>query len=173
MRNWTSSRLLGYLLAKSLCCPLVPATGAIRFREWSSARRTTKSSFVDKQRDLMHPECDISFHTLACIMYLSTHFSTGRAGFALFSRSHLHLDISVSSNALAHDLELWQIERHDDPLLWLALSSSLLVSGMFLWHRLSFVRCGFLFSTSSNEEQAHCLVPDSFFLPSLCFHPNG
>jgi len=28
-------------------------------------------------------------------------------------------------------------------------------------------------STSSNEGQAHCIVPRSFFLSSLCFHPEG
>jgi hypothetical protein len=63
-------------------------------------------------------------------MDLFTHFSTGRAGRALFSSSHLHLDVSICSNTLTHDLEFWQIQWHYDPLLWLALSSSLLIYGM-------------------------------------------
>src|SRR5450432_2977268 len=173
MRNWTVTRLKCYLMMKHFCCPLVLPTRTLRFGERSPTRRTTKSTFVNNQRNLIGSECDISFYTQSCIMDLSTHFSTRRADILFFSRSHLYLDLSVCSKTLAHDLKFWQIERDNDPLIWLTLASSLLIYGMLFLHRLSFVRFGFLFSIFSNEGQAHCLIRSSFFLLSLGFHPEG
>src|SRR5947207_7394899 len=68
--------LLGYVVAKSLGCPLISAAGTICFRERSLTPRTTKSSFVHDQIDLILPKLDISFHTLAAIMDFATLFST-------------------------------------------------------------------------------------------------
>src|ERR1041385_761336 len=132
--------LLGNLVAKSLGRPLIPATGAIGFCERSPTRRTPKSSFVHNQIDLIASKLDISFHPLAAIMDLATLLSTAGANRALFSRSHLHLNAFVCSDTLAHNLAFGQIQRHENPLVWLTLSCSLSIYGMLVWHRLSFVR---------------------------------
>ena len=96
-------------LGKSLGCPLISAAGTICFRERSLTPRTTKSSFVHDQIDLILPKLDISFHTLAAIMDFATLFSTSGTGLALFSGSHLYLNASVCLHALAHDLKFRQI----------------------------------------------------------------
>jgi hypothetical protein len=103
------ARLLGYVVAKSLGCPLITAAGAICFRKRSLTPPTTKSSFVDDQIDLIPPKPDISFRTLAAIMDFATLFSTSGAGCALFACSHLHLDAFICSNTLAQDFEFGQI----------------------------------------------------------------
>src|SRR5260370_34962407 len=98
MGNGPLARLLCYVLAKSLCCPLISATGAISFCKRFPTPRTTKSSFVQDQIDLIPPKLDISFHSLADIMNLATLFSASGAGFTRLSGSHLHLNSSVCSN---------------------------------------------------------------------------
>src|SRR5256885_15064568 len=137
--------LLGYVVAKSLGCPLISAAGTICFRERSLTPRTTKSSFVHDQIDLILPKLDISFHTLAAIMDFATLFSTSGTGLALFSGSHLYLNASVCLHALAHDLKFRQIYGNNDPLVYLALTYSLPIYGTLFWHRLSFVRLGLWF----------------------------
>ena len=122
--------LLCYLIAKSFCCPFIPAASAVCFREWSPTRHTAKSSLVHDKSNAVCTKLNISFYSLACIMDLFTSLSTRRAALALFSRSHLHLDVSVRSNELAHDLEFWQIQWHQNSLHWFALSSFLLIYGM-------------------------------------------
>src|SRR5450631_466164 len=152
----TVKSLLCYLMAKSFCCPFIPAASAVCFREWSPTRHTAKSSLVHDKSNAVCTKLTISFHSLACIMDLFTSFSTRRAELALFSRSYLHLDISVRSNALAHDLEFWQIQWHQNSLLWSALSSFLLIYGMLFLHRLSFVRCRFLLLSHQTKDK---LIP--------------
>jgi hypothetical protein len=126
------ARLLCYGVTKSLGCPLISATGVISFRERSPTRRTTKSSFVHDQRDLISPKLDISFHTIASIMDLSTDFSTSGARCVLFSGSYLHLNAFIGSDALAQNLEFGQIQGDDDPLVEVALSCPLSISGMLV-----------------------------------------
>src|SRR6266480_1942862 len=62
MGNWSLTRLLCYLVTKSFCCPLIPATGAISFRERSLTPPTTKPSLINDQIDLISSKPDISFH---------------------------------------------------------------------------------------------------------------
>src|SRR2546429_4890906 len=163
MGNWSLTRLLGYMFTKSLCRPFISAAGAISFCEWSATPRTTKSSFVQDQRDLIPPKPDISFHTLACIMDLATLFSTSGAGFTLFSCSHLYLDAFICSDALAQDLEFGQIQRDDDPLVWFALFCSLPISAMLVWHHLSFVRFGLVFLFHPTKDKLIRLYSDWWY----------
>src|SRR5438552_2613887 len=130
MRNWAVTRLECYLMTKPFCCPLILPTRTLRFGERSPTRRTTKSTFVKNERNLIGSECDLSFYAQPCIMDLSTHLSTPRADILFFSRSHLYLDLSVCSKTLAHNLKFRQIERDNHPLIWLTLASSLLIYGM-------------------------------------------
>src|SRR5436305_276750 len=83
--------------------------GAISFCKRFPTPCATKSSFVQDEINLIPPKLDISFHSFAGIMNLSTDFSTSGAVLALFSGSHLHLNASICSHALAHDLKFRQI----------------------------------------------------------------
>jgi hypothetical protein len=83
--------LLGYLVAKSLGCPLIFATGTIGFRERLCTRLTPKSSFVNDKIDLIGPKLDVPFDPLTAIMDLAAFFSTSGADCALLFGSHLHL----------------------------------------------------------------------------------
>jgi len=160
------ARLLGYLIAKSLGCPLISATSAIGFRERFPTRHTTKSSFVQDEVDLISPKLDIPFHTLAPIMDLATLLSTSGAICVLFSGSHMHLNAFICSDALAHNFQFGQIQGHDDPLVWLALSCSLPIYGILLWHRLSLVRFGFFFLLLRTKDKL--IAP---FPPPFSYHP--
>src|SRR6266480_3066588 len=160
MGNWSLTRLLCYLVTKSFCCPLIPATGAISFRERSLTPPTTKPSLINDQIDLISSKPDISFHSLARIVDLATLFSTSGAGFTLFSGSHLHLNAFICLNALAHYLEFGQIQRDDDPLICFALFCSLSIYVMFVWHHLSFVRLDWCFySIQRRTSSLLCSLP--------------
>src|SRR5262249_22827278 len=143
--------LFCYLMSKKLYYTLISTTGTISFCERSPTPHTTKSSFMHDQIDLIPPKLDISFDTLTAIMNLATLFSTSGAGFTLFPCSHLHLDAFICSNALTHNLEFGQIKGNNDPLVWFALSYSLSIYAMLVWHHLSFVRFGYSFERRTSS----------------------
>jgi hypothetical protein len=169
MGQWSLTRLFGDLITKSLGCPLILATNAICFRERFPTRPTTKSSFVQDEIDLISSKLDISFHTLAAIMDLATLLSTSGASCAPASRSHLYLNAFICSQALAHYLEFGQIQRYDDPLVWLALSCPLPFYGILLWHRVSFVRLGFFFLLLPTKDTLIAPFPPPFSYPLPAF----
>jgi hypothetical protein len=72
---------------------------------------------VHDQIDLISPKLDISFHSPAGIMDLCADFSASGAGFTLFFGSHLHLNAFIGSHTLAHNLEVGQVQGHNDPLV--------------------------------------------------------
>src|SRR2546421_11909968 len=97
--------LLGYVVAKSLGCPLISAAGAICFRKRSLTPRTTKSSFVHDQIDLIPPKRVFFFGRFPLLMtFLLFFFHSGPAGVFFFS-FNFTLMVSSSSILLLQNLE--------------------------------------------------------------------
>lgn len=90
---------------------------------------------------------------LVAIMDLGTCLSTSWAGCALFPGFHMYLDAFICSHALIENREFGQIQRHDDLLIWLALSCSLPIYAMLVWHCLSLVRLGCLFLLHQTKDR--------------------
>jgi hypothetical protein len=132
MSEGTLARLFGNVITKSLGCSLISTTGTITFRERLSTRRAPKSSFVNDKIDLIGPKPDVSFDPLTAIMNLATLLPTFGADRAPLFGSHMHLDAFAWPPTLTQDLKFRHIQRHDDPLVWLVPSSSLLIYAMLL-----------------------------------------
>lgn len=118
------------------------------------------------------PIWDHSVYTLACIMDLSTCSSTSWAGLALFSGSHMHLNAFICSHALTQKREFRQIQGNDDPLILLALSCSLPICAMLVWHHLSLIRLGFLFLLPRTKDRLFASFLSLFSYPLSAHHPN-